>query len=342
MLEVKNFEIAHYNINHCHLTWEIADTFEHVNEFVFEIWRSESPEGEYKQHGAVVNNFEFYDNDLNQYSKHREFYYKMIVRNFRNGKETVVGPINLYRSRLRDPEILANEIRRRNNLLLNKFNGRYAAILKIRTFGERCSECWDKIKKACTKSMCRTCFRTGYRYGYYNPVFTYINTNPSAKQVRLEEIGELQPGEKMMWLSNHPLLSPRDLIVFEDTHKRYRVVDRLDTSTEMLGVPVHQVIRTFEIPASDVEYLVPVEEFGSMPIVIGGIAVYKYQEIESYDGGTITLQHAERKDQISIYGDYTKIYPSEYEVADGILTFVPGKEPAVSSHLLIVTTFTEE
>lgn len=335
MIKVTEFGIKTYCITHIVLYWEIEKTFEHLSDYMFEVYRAESPDGEYVQIASMIDTYEFQDSTLNTRSMHREFFYKLRVWNMVNFKEETYGPITMYKKHYPIP----SEIIRRNDLLLKNYVGRLAYVLKARTFGEQCTECWDHIKKTITKTHCRTCFRVGYTGGYHTPIPTLINTNPDEKYVQLTQLGEIQHGEEVMWLSNYPLITERDMIVFADSYQRFRVV-RV-AKTEMLGALVHQTITTVRIPHSDVEYEVSVPEIGQIPI-IRRVAMYENQIVEGYDHSTgVVLENAANATEIQVFADKLLVEPDEYTVVAGILYLNEDPDPPIE-RMVITTTVTEE
>jgi hypothetical protein len=333
MIDVYDFHISPYVISHLVLQWKIKNTFEHLNEWVFKIYRAQTPSGPWEQLGMVINHTEFRDMEVNLLSKHREYYYRLDYRNTKSHKEASVGPIQLFPK----ADLLALEMVRLNNILLKGFIGRPAWVLKMKTYGERCDHCWDRVKAAVINSHCLYCYRVGFTGGYDYPLSARINTSPSTDMVQLSELGEIQSGERPMWMSNDPILSPRDLIIFADTYKRYRVVN--PTWTEKLGVPVHQLFTAVEISPTDIEYMIPLVDEGIIPI-IRRVAVYKDQEVEDFAGGSIPLKHISDKREGEVFLNGSKMLRKDWDVVDGQLVW-PNGEPAIGSYLSIVATVIE-
>jgi len=250
MLEIYEANASVFSINQVTVSWKIKPTSESVNLYTFTVYRAQSPEGPFNKLIDLKNQFVYHDADVGLKSKWRQFFYKIMV--FEDADETnfMVSPVAQLPYEA-DP--IALEIIRRNNILLDRFVGTPVKIYLKKSFGQYCRECFDFIKQRRRKSGCLICFDTNFVGGYFGPITTKANFNPSQKQIQQAGF-ELEPDSVASWMSNYPLLKPKDLIL-ETGDKFWRVVNQ--TQTEKLRIPVHQMLHLKRVNHSDIEYTLP-------------------------------------------------------------------------------------
>lgn len=269
MLRFKNVDVRGLSIDSLTISWEIdpADPvgFD-INQVEFRVYRSNSPEGPFDLLTAtpLVDTFVFIDKQVNRRSFWRKTYYKIAATRTTDSYtvESVVHRAEVHKGSRR--RLLAGlAIVKKERMLLQgkgitaEYVGIPSAVLIRRTFGQRCSECFDFELQRALKEQCTSCFNTRFKYGYFSPIPAYINFNPSPEILQVVNWGEAQPSETDCWLSNYPLLSAGDLVI-EPTNRRWKVVR--PHSTKLLRTPIRQIVRLAEINRSDVEYLFPLDE----------------------------------------------------------------------------------
>jgi hypothetical protein len=260
MLELVNLKVTPYiegiskSNTYLRVQWETGQTDEDLDSIEITVYRSNSPDGEFIQVSQpLFNIFDYIDRDVNLFSKHRKFWYKVRARNVTTDRTVEIGPAILEAV----PDLIGLEEIRRNNLVLKRFTGSESAVFLRRTYGQHCGSCWDYAKSRKTRSNCRECFNTGFEYGFYSQVNAYVNFNPSAEDVQLLEPGKIQPENTVGWMSNFPLMSPEDVIV-EVTNERWRVV-RVKPTMKQRHV-IRQILELAQIRKSDIEYDIPVSD----------------------------------------------------------------------------------
>jgi hypothetical protein len=137
------------------------------------------------------------------------------------------------------------------------FNGVPCLFYSRRTFGQRCLECWDEIKKQTTKSQCSSCYGTGFRFGYHNPQLMYVDFGPSTEDSQIMPFGETEPNEIYVWTTVYPRATKGDLFIDEE-NGRWRVEKK--PRIEMLRQEVRQTLVLYQIPTGDVEFKIPVDK----------------------------------------------------------------------------------
>ena len=268
MLRFKNVDVRGLEIDALTISWEVdpADPvgFD-ISQVEFRVYRSNSPEGPFDllTETPLVDTFVFVDKQVNRRSFWRKTYYKVEATRTTDQYrvESIVHRAEVHKGSRR--RMLAGlAIAKKERMLLQGkgitagYVGVPSAVFVRRTFGQKCSQCFDHVLQRSLLDKCTSCFNTSYKYGYFSPVSAYINYSPSPEILQIVNWGETQPSEADCWLSNYPLLSPGDLVI-EPTGRRWKVIRY--HSTKLLRTPIRQIVRLFEIDRSNVEYLLPVD-----------------------------------------------------------------------------------
>jgi hypothetical protein len=91
--------------------------------------------------------------------------------------------------------------------------------------------------------------------GYYNPIETFGQIDPSPKANQGTNLGGQQQTNTTGRFPDYPPLKPDDILV-ELENRRWKVITV--TSTEKGRAVVHQEVTLHEIPRSDIEYSIPI------------------------------------------------------------------------------------
>lgn len=269
MLRFTETSVRGFDVDALVVSWEIDPVDKvafDVNDVEFRVYRSNSPEGPFDllTETPLVDQFSFEDTSINRRSFWRKFYYKITATSISTSFVTssIVCKAEVSPT-LASQMLIGLEIVRRERILLGGagitpgFNGVKCLIYIRRTFGQHCANCYDFLLERKLADKCTRCYGVAYVGGFFTPIPTYFNFNPSPEQVQVANFGEVQSSETDCWCSNYPLLSPGDMVI-EPTNRRWRV--KRVHHTKMLRVPIRQIVRLVEINRSDVEYLVPVNE----------------------------------------------------------------------------------
>lgn len=251
-IELDTLRVTSLDVDFHEVTWRVAPTTRDIFDFDFQVLRSESPEGPWEElTPQFQDRYSFIDNALQVAHRWRSYQYLIRVTERVSGDKRDFGPV------AHEPEadIVATELRRHLRLLMCEFAGRRCIILPVRTFGQRCPACWNKVMQVRTKSGCITCYDTGFARGYLHPIETFIQVDPSTKSQQHTNVGEQQQDNTTMRLGFYPGVKPNDLII-EAENRRWRVTEQ--TQTEHSRAAVHQEVKAHRIPERDIEYSIPV------------------------------------------------------------------------------------
>jgi hypothetical protein len=256
-LQVSEFRARTFDLDHVDLFWKVSDFFtgqptdENILAYTFQVLRSESPAGPWD---ALTKPFQdqYYFRDASPALLHkwRKLYYLLRVTYQPTNEVKDFGPTG----QLPEPDLIALEIMRQEDVLFREFAGRKCWLFPVKTFGPKCI-CFDRVKGKRTRSNCVTCYDTGYLGGFLSPVECYVQIDPSPKSNQQTPLGEQQTSNASGRLISFPPIRPDDILI-EAENRRWKVVTV--AMTTRLRAVVHQELTLHEIPIGDVEYKLPI------------------------------------------------------------------------------------
>jgi len=125
-------------------------------------------------------------------------------------------------------------------------------------FGERC-RCYDESGIRIAPNVCRECFGTGFRGGYYHPTLIRVTRGQMDKTSGPSQFGAQENPMSECWTSNEAIIEPNDLLVDWREHGRRHIVKQV-RATSMHGVTVRQTLSMQRVGANGPEMLVPVAD----------------------------------------------------------------------------------
>lgn len=260
MIEVTKLVVRSFTLDYLDIFWEISPVAgpqvesqpHEIYDYDFYVLRSESPMGPFEQIGGPLRDtYNFRDNRVSLMHKWRTFHYRIRVTHRPSGETYESGTAGHSEP---EPDLIATEINRLEDVLMREFVGRKCWLFPVRTFGPLCT-CNDPVLGRRTRSNHLLCFGTGWLGGFQSPIESFIQFDPNPKQTRLNSLQEQQPNNTSARMISFPPVSPRDIIV-ESENVRWRVVSV--TPTQRLRSVLHQELALHEIPRGDIEYDLPV------------------------------------------------------------------------------------
>lgn len=135
--------------------------------------------------------------------------------------DTLFHPNPRIKKRL---QLVHRSVVRRSIIALQEFVGVRLAVLKKRTFGARCTSCYDEFTKSATHSNCSECNGTGWAGGGFYPAFpTLGRVTEGAVQAQIENDGETKLVRAKIDTINFPRLTRGDVLVEIDSNRRWEV-----------------------------------------------------------------------------------------------------------------------
>lgn len=257
MINIKNLRaISDMSLEYLVVKWEIEDTLELLRNYRYDIYRcvGADNEDEYKFLDSVSgDSFEFYDTTALQYKRGIHFYYIVVPVSITT--DSAGEPkkcISFYDEKI---DIYANYIRHVNNIYLNAIGNKEGYLLTKRRFGQKCTKCWDDIRRQHRQHNCSNCFGTGYEGGYHSPYsikFNYLTQSPGT----FENLGIDGRGDNTqdvsIWTGSYPLISVGDIFVNKN-NDRFKVT-QVQRTTKNNEFVLRQVLNMQLLSTSDPAY----------------------------------------------------------------------------------------
>jgi len=252
-----------------------------VDDYNFEIWWSRDPVSGFlavldaNSHPIIIDGAVgplSYTHQLKQYDFNQDSYYKVqailkadATQNFFSAT-VFIGMFN---------DGLHETMRYAEDLLYQHYQGEPCLIIKRKSFGARCPDCWSPERQTSLVSHCDTCQGTGFVVGYYQPIPIQVSFDSDPKKSDSQKEWENVYDTKRARLSNYPLVRPKDLIVNMDDFKRYVIshvettkLPRLSQSANNLSKQnyiLSQLLVLEELNPDDNEYFIDVANIPQVP-----------------------------------------------------------------------------
>ena len=252
---IQKLKIHQITAGELDITWEVNDTSQ---VFEFFIDRSGSPEGPFETINSISiqQAYGYIDRQFNNESINRQIYYR--VRGI-NSKETIVSEIKQLHQE--DQIYLGLAIARNKRLLLERFIGTKCFVFIRKTFGKKCTNCYDSVRQKSMSSDCPICYGTTFEGGYFAPILIYIkpvHLDRANSKTELQNLENLSVGN--IWTGNYPLLSPGDLLVEAETPDTRYIIESPVSHSELHNAVVEQRFPVTQIHLSRIEMKVPVPQ----------------------------------------------------------------------------------
>lgn len=260
MLEVTRLTVRSFNLDHLDLFWEIGtmagprvESQPHeVYDYDVYVLRSESALGPFEPISSALRDvYWFRDIRVSLLHKYRQYFYKLKVVHRPSGETKEFGPASNLEP---EPDLIAAEVIRSEDVLFREFIGRRCWIYNPRTFGPRCT-CYDSVLGNKARGNHPPCFGTGWLGGYLAPVEAFVQIDPSPRTNQPTSLQEQQNNNTTARLTSFPPINPKAILI-ESENRRWRVVQV--TSTQRLRSVLRQELQLHEIPRGDIEYDLPV------------------------------------------------------------------------------------
>lgn len=250
-LHIEKLKVRSLDVALMELTWETDSNVVDVLDYSFQVLRSESGEGPFD---PLTPEFEdryiFVDRRIPNSYRFRQFWYKLRVKHKASGDTIDIGPV----TQTAEPDLIAQAIRRLEQTALTQVIGRLCWLFPRRTFGTRCRNCWDPALSARKRSNCLECYDTGFLRGFLNPIEVWVQIDPVAKAVQLQQLQKDTQQLTSARMTFYPVVKPGDVLT-ELENQRWRVV--AVSTSERLRATIKQELTLRLIQSTDIEYKLP-------------------------------------------------------------------------------------
>lgn len=148
-------------------------------------------------------------------------------------------------------QIRANEITRRERILLNKFVGIDSLIFRRKYFGPRCPDCYNASIEKVTKDHCTSCLGTSFLGGYFPGISTKICYEISPNSTENTYVGKLETNRTSAWTISSPSVMSQDLVLRLPDFRLFKVEGV--NSTELQTVSLRQSMQIVEKDKTSIE-----------------------------------------------------------------------------------------
>lgn len=264
MLSITKLKVRSMDLDFYDLQWEIEDTEESPYDYTFRVERAEGPMGPWDAISPEFSDrYLFRDSLVNTGYRHRSYWYRVKVTK----KSDSSVKYSERATAAAEADLIAKEVRRQVNVLLEEFVGRRCYLFPVRTFGQRCSSCFDVLSGQRLKSQCLDCYDTTYTRGYHDPIAVMVQFDPGGKHVETNvPYMETTQGNTVARMIDFPPCKPRDIIVEAGENNRWRV-ERTST-TQRLRATLHQELTLHAVPMTDIEFKLPINVDSVMDLIV--------------------------------------------------------------------------
>ena len=252
MIRFSDFDVLQYVTTCYTIKWAIENIPSGYVEKIT-IYRSESTGGPWEPIATGITGKEYYhDWTARKRNPNISIYYKLegYVTDEGDPEDTKTIKNSETKQLMFQPDAVALEMVRRNNLVLELYSGMPCMVLIKKTWGPMCTSCYDESLNTSTSSKCKVCYNTKYIGGYYDPMLVYIEMHESGKSDKNYAGLRMAPDARRFWTTNVPELKMGD--VFVDPSNTRWIIEDVDMQTARLGFIVRQLFTAVKVPSDDI------------------------------------------------------------------------------------------
>jgi len=259
MLVITTLETKQLTPDYISLTWVIQSTSEPLSDYRLYIWKSTTNSSRLTDFQLVASGINpqttnTFDDAAVQgmSSKTIDYFYKVQISGITAPFSSTYTP-EYYITTIYDK--YAREIARRRNLVFTKHGGLSFFMLKRRSYGTYCPDCYDETLQRTTQSKCLTCYDTGFVAGYYGPIEMVGQLQERPVREMHQMFGAWQDQDAVLYCEALPVINPKDIIV-DRLFRRWIVLNlgSFSKGTHSIG----QIAQLRQIEKEDIAYRFPV------------------------------------------------------------------------------------
>jgi hypothetical protein len=262
---IKPFEraFAKYSVNGTtRVEWVLSRLFVDPQPHTFTLQGaySSTDNDEFEDIGLPAQNTYFLeDAEKRVFAQTQDYYYRV----------KLVTPVRTYYSEIvsafknlqfRDWR-LSREILRKESLRHSKYTSLSGYLLKRRRYGERCTNCTDRLTEEVTDSNCPVCEGTGLIYGYFTPIPAFMELSLHQQRENLDKVQAVGMQKDMEFKScrmlGDPVPDSYDVFVDSGSDRRF-IIHEIISSAEIRGYPIATMLSVRQANFSDKIYSIEV------------------------------------------------------------------------------------
>jgi hypothetical protein len=258
MIKIKKLDVLQPSPSFIQLTWYLEPTTETLSSYHVDVYQSELV-------STNISDYRLLASGISPQSYNTYYDYSVSGLTNKFGTYTYIVDVvsnSLVLATRSDPVSItvtsdkyARAIIASRALILDKHSGQDYKILKRKTFGTYCSNCFDVTLQRTTKAKCLVCYSTTYTGGFYLPFNVRGQLNEAPKRSVLTTYGDWQDQDAILIINNKPILVAGDVVV-DRLSRRWNVVTVRITNKALFIVSQQAQIR--QIERDDIVYEFPV------------------------------------------------------------------------------------
>lgn len=231
--------------------WSVPASFGHC---LFDVYFSPVEDsGFVKLNSTPITGTTFADPTTEEYSKYNKGYY--VVEAILQDKNNVTlrsDPATWNTNQRNWVTLRSIEVQRREYWLLSRFAGIGSYLFRKKTYGMRCTRCWNATTEQVTDDHCPQCLGTSFQGGFFDPVKLFLQYDPTPNQEVKSYIGHDEENTIGAWTISMPDIRLGDVLVRIGDWNLYEVSNI--RTTELQGNVVRQMLTLIQLSKGDVEY----------------------------------------------------------------------------------------
>lgn len=237
------------------ISFKVEDSFEDMNDYQFDLYRSSFEEGEYSLVYSDIRNFGCCDYSANTYNFEINYNYKIKIINRKTGEYKYTEPFAGHYIKKDNYMTALGEIYDKYLDVIG--NSEFVLLKRIRE-GTMC-DCYDDVRGSSRRGQhCLKCYGTGYVNGYYKPIKIKVNLQNSATITEnMTHQGTFEKSSPVqLWTGSYPLIQEGDVLVNTLLAERSTIMTCQPSYKN--GVLIRQTMQIATIPKSNIIYKVPI------------------------------------------------------------------------------------
>ena len=258
MIKIVGLEVSQNSPTYFLIKWYLEPTVEQLSNYVVNVYRSEIPSTNLSDYTLITTNplpaseyTEYYDTSVDGLTnKFDTMNYLIQIVSLITNTVVTSNPVKATVA----SDAMARRIIQLRELVLKRKSGAFFKILKRKTYGTLCPVCYDETLQLTTNSKCTVCYDTKFVGGFYTPYVVNAQCNNAPPRSVITTYGDWQDQDSIMVMSNKPVLSPSDIIIYP-LGKRCNIVTIRSTNKSYFLIAQQPQIR--QIESDSILYRVP-------------------------------------------------------------------------------------
>jgi hypothetical protein len=258
MITITTLETKQLTQDYITVSWVVMSTVENLSDYRFYIWRSNMPSPNLSDYELLTSSgvnpmvTSYYDTTVaGVTSKVVDYFYRVQISGITSHDSSFTPD---YEIRV-IVDKYAREIARRRDIVFSKHSSQPFFLLKRKSSGSYCSDCYDATLQRSTFSKCLTCYDTGITGGFFGPIDLIGQLMERPVQSRLTLFGDWTDGDSVLYCPALPPLNPKDVII--DRLSRRWIVLNVGSYSKASNT-IGQIAQLRALEREDIAYRFPV------------------------------------------------------------------------------------